>query len=147
MRDWFAPEYRCRYRCDPSAVNPLVYHTLVYCHKETESLLHRQHLVYLTFMNYTIVCLQLLPGGFSEAGRDLWISFTISGGIGLFIALVVWHFDHRFPGHTLPEILRAHTPFVVRFLILSVSALYSMFLSAVTTTQLSEFINIGFIQV
>lgn len=115
-------------------------------HEGDLPLLRRQHLVYLTFMNYTILLLQLLPGGFLAAGRDLWISFSLSTVAGMMIAWLVWRFDRQFPGQGLLDVLREKLPFAARAAILLVTTLYTALLCALTTTQLSAFIDVGFLQ-
>lgn len=109
-------------------------------------MLRRQHAIYLTFMNYTILNLQLLPPGYAVARKDLWLSFLISSFIAVALSWVIWRLERKFPGQTWLQTVAQRIHPVIRSIALLALSTYTLSLCVITTTQLTEFINIGFLQ-
>lgn len=104
------------------------------------------HVFYLTFMNYSILNLLLLPQMLQTAGRDIWISTLLSALLGLAMSLLLWWGERRKPGKTLFELLEKRLSRVGRIAFFAAMGVYLLAVIIITTTYLAEFVSIGFIQ-
>lgn len=104
------------------------------------------HVFYLTFMNYSIQNLLLLPDMLNTAQRDVWISTIVSMVMAFLVLGLLWQFDKNHPGLTLYDVIREGMPSFLYIPLFLALGLYLMLQSIVTTTYLGEFVNIGFLQ-
>jgi len=105
----------------------------------------KTHIIYLTFMNYAIVNINLLPHMLRIAGKDLWISTLLSSLIGVFAVWLLWDLERHNPEQTLLDMLKSRKGKWVRFVFLTIVILYLFIQCLFTTAFLTEFISIGFI--
>ncbi len=104
------------------------------------------HVFYLTFMNYSIQNLILLPHVLNTAARDIWISTLLSTVIALVASALLWIVEKSHPGMTLFDIFQLRFSKSLQFPIFFALGLYLVLLCVITTAYLGQFVTIGFIQ-
>lgn len=109
--------------------------------------LTRSQIFYLTFMNFPILNLIILPLMIRIAGKDLWISTLFSSLVGLIIAMILWDLENKNPNQTWLDMmsLRPGSRIMIWALV-PILILYLWLLCILTSIALSEFISIGFLQ-
>lgn len=109
--------------------------------------LTRSQVFYLTFMNYSILNLQILPLMIRTSGKDLWISTLLSSVVGFFIAFLLWNLEKQNPQQTWFEMMQSR-PGGRMFtgIVIPIVIVYLWLLCILTSVTLTQFISIGFLQ-